>query len=74
MHTVILLINAFRDIENIMLLSFDIKFSRHDQIQCRNGEACRISLTCFSLILINLISKTLICFSIYHALFEAFKA
>ena len=24
-----------------MLLSFDIKFTRHDQIQCRNGGTCQ---------------------------------
>ena len=44
-------------IENTMLVSFYIKIIRRDQIQGRNGEACRASPTCFSSSLINLISK-----------------
>ena len=33
--------------ENTMLVSFDIKLSRRDQKQHRNGETCRASPTCF---------------------------
>ena len=40
-----------------MLVSFDIKFIRRNQYQCRNGKACRASPTCFWLSLINLLSK-----------------
>ena len=40
-----------------MLVSFDIKFIRRDQKQCKNGEAYRDSPTCFWASLINLISK-----------------
>ena len=40
-----------------MFVSFDIEFIRRDQKQCRNGEACRASATCFWSSLINMISK-----------------
>ena len=46
-----------RDIENTLLVSFDIKFIRWDQKQRRYGEDCRASQTYFLLCLINLISK-----------------
>ena len=46
-----------KEIENTMLVSFDIKFIRQDQKQCRNGEACRASPTCFWSSLINLTAK-----------------
>ena len=55
-------------IENTISVSFNIKFIRRDQKQRRNGEACRASPTCIWSSLINLISKTLTWFSIYHAL------
>ena len=35
------------NIENPMLVSFDIKFIRRDQKQRRNGEVCRARLMCF---------------------------
>ena len=43
-------------IENTILVSFDIEFIRRYQKQCRHGEACRASPTCFWPSLINLIS------------------
>ena len=35
--------------ENTILVSFGIKFTRRDQIQCRNDEACRVRPTLFLL-------------------------
>ena len=46
--------------------SFNIKFIRRDQKQCRNDEACRASSACFWSRLI----KILTWFSVYHASFE----
>ena len=60
-------------IENIMLMSFDIKFIRRDKKQRRDGEACRASPTCFWSSLINLTSKDTNMVYIYHALLEEFK-
>ena len=60
-------------IENIMLMSFDIKFIRRDKKQRRDGEACRASPTCFWSGLINLTSKDTNMVYIYHALLEEFK-
>ena len=37
---------VYFDIENTMLVSFDIKFIRQGQKQRRNGETCRVSRTC----------------------------
>ena len=67
-HVIIKSVKIVFEIENTMLLSFDIKFIRRDQTQRANGEACRASSTCFWSSLINLISKdTYMVFSIYHA-------
>ena len=51
-----------------MLVSYAIKFIRRDQKQCRNGEACRASPTCFWSSLINLISKDIYVIFLFHAL------
>ena len=40
-----------------MLVSFDIKFIKQDEKQCRNGEACQCSPTSFWSSLRDLISK-----------------
>ena len=42
-----------------MLISFNMKFIRRNQIQRRSDEACRGSLICFcsSLVYLNLITK-----------------
>ena len=45
------------NIENTLLVSFDIKFIRPDQGQRRNCQACRASPMYFWLSLINFISK-----------------
>ena len=37
----------YPEIENTMLVPFDIKFIGRDQKQRSNGEACRASPTCF---------------------------
>ena len=59
-----------KEIENTMLVSFDMKFIRQVQKQHRNGEAWRASLICIWLSLINLITKDT-GLSIYHALFNS---
>lgn len=43
--------------ENTTLMSFDIKYIRQDNKQCRNGKACRDGRMCSWSSLINFISK-----------------
>ena len=60
-------------IEKTMLMSFDIKFNKQGQKQCRSGEACGASLMCFRSCFILKSKEAHKWFSFYHASSSDFK-